>query len=223
VVEEIQRSAPSVEEAVDSALAELGVSEQEVEVSILQEPRHGLIGIGSQDAVVSVRVRRSDDGDLSNEDLDDQADVAAEFLEGVLERMGVAADVGPALEDGTMYVDVVGREEDDEDLGLLIGRHGQTLEALQELARVVVVQRTGLRARIVVDVEEYRRRQRSRLAARAREIARRVARSGREEELEPMNAFDRKVVHDAVAEVGGALSASRGEGLDRHVVVQRRR
>lgn len=227
MVEEIQRSAPSVEEAVDSALAELGVSEQEVEVSILQEPRHGLIGIGSQDAVVSVRVRRSDgrsdDGDLSDEDLDDQADVAAEFLEGVLERMGVAADVGPALEDGTMYVDVVGREEDDEDLGLLIGRHGQTLEALQELARVVVVQRTGLRARIVVDVEEYRRRQRSRLAARAREIARRVARSGREEELEPMNAFDRKVVHDAVAEVGGALSASRGEGLDRHVVVQRRR
>jgi spoIIIJ-associated protein len=87
----------------------------------------------------------------------------------------------------------------------------------------VVVQRTGLRARIVVDVEEYRRRQRSRLAARAREIARRVARSGREEELEPMNAFDRKVVHDAVAEVEGALSASRGEGLDRHVVVQRRR
>ncbi len=222
-MEEIQRSAPSVEEAVDSALAELGVSEQEVEVSILQEPRHGLIGIGSQDAVVSVRVRRSDDGDLSDEDLDDQADVAAEFLEGVLERMGVAADVGPALEDGTMYVDVVGREEDDEDLGLLIGRHGQTLEALQELARVVVVQRTGLRARIVVDVEEYRRRQRSRLAARAREIARRVARSGREEELEPMNAFDRKVVHDAVAEVEGALSASRGEGLDRHVVVQRRR
>ena len=226
MVEEIQRSAPSVEEAVDSALAELGVSEQEVEVSILQEPRQGLIGIGSQDAVVSVRVRRSDDGgvsDVSDEDLDDQADVAAEFLEGVLERMGVAADVAPALEDGTMYVDVVGREEDDEDLGLLIGRHGQTLEALQELARVAVVQRTGLRARIVVDVEEYRRRQRSRLAARAREIARRVARSGREEELEPMNAFDRKVVHDAVAEVAGALSASRGEGLDRHVVVQRRR
>ena len=222
-MEEIQRSAPSVEEAVDSALAELGVSEQEVEVSILQEPRHGLIGIGSQDAVVSVRLRRSDGLDLSDEDLDDQADVAAEFLEGVLERMGVAADVGPALEDGTMYVDVVGRDEDDEDLGLLIGRHGQTLEALQELARVVVVQRTGLRARIVVDVEEYRRRQRSRLAARAREIARRVARSGREEELEPMNAFDRTVVHDAGAEVEGALSASRGEGLDRHVVVQRRR
>lgn len=222
MVEEIQRSAPSVEEAVDSALAELGVSEQEVEVSVLQEPRQGLIGIGAQDAVVSVRVRRPD-GDVSDEDLDDQAEVAAEFLEGVLERMGVTAEVAPTLEDGTMYVDVLGRDEDDEDLGLLIGRHGQTLEALQELARVVVVQRTGLRAKIVVDVEEYRRRQQSRLVARAREIARRVARSGREEELEPMNAFDRKLVHDAVAEISGAESASRGEGPDRHVVVQRRR
>jgi spoIIIJ-associated protein len=221
-VEEIQRSAPSVEEAVDSALAELGVSEQEVDVSVIQEPRQGLLGIGSQDAVVSVRVRRAE-SDISDEDLDDQAEVAAEFLEGVLERMGVTADVEPTLEEGTMYVDVLGREEGDEDLGLLIGRHGQTLEALQELARVVVVQRTGFRARIVVDVEEYRRRQRSRLGARAREIARRVARSGREEELEPMNAFDRKVVHDAVAEIPGATSASRGEGQERHVVVQQRR
>ena len=221
-MEEIQRSAPSVEEAVDSALAELGVSEQEVEVSVIQEPRQGLLGIGAQEAVVAVRVRRGE-SELSDDDLDDQAEAAADFLEGVLERMGVVADVEPTLEDGTMYVDVLGREDDEEDLGLLIGRHGQTLEALQELARVVVVQRTGLRARVVVDVEEYRRRQRSRLAARAREIARRVARSGGEEELEPMNAFDRKVVHDAVADVPGAQSASRGEGADRHVVVQRSR
>jgi spoIIIJ-associated protein len=220
-VEEIQRSAPSVEEAVDSALAELGLSEQEVEVAVLQEPRQGLLGIGAQEAVVSVRPRRAAP-EVSDEDLDDQAEAAAEFLEGVLARMGVVADVEPALENGTMYVDVFGRDDaEDEDLGLLIGRHGQTLEALQELARVVVVQRTGMRARIVVDVEDYRRRQRSRLAARAREVARRVARSGHEEELEPMNAFDRKVVHDAVSEVPGAQSTSRGEGVERRVVVQR--
>jgi spoIIIJ-associated protein len=224
-VEEIQRSAPSVEEAVDSALAELGVSEQEVEVSVIQEPRQGLLGIGAQVAVVAVRLRRTSEGEIGDEDLADQAEVAAEFLEGVIERMGVQAEVEPTLEDGTMYVDVLGRsdEHDDEDLGLLIGRHGQTLEALQELARVVVVQRTGMRAKIVVDVEDYRRRQRARLAARAREIARRVARTGRDEELEPMNAFDRKVVHDAVAGVPGAASSSRGEGLDRRVVVLRRR
>ncbi len=217
-MEEIQRSAPSVEEAVEAALAELGVSEQEVDVTVLQEPRQGILGIGSQAAEVLVRVRRRAE-ELSEEDLEEQGDVGAEFLEGLLERMGVTADVEPTMEGGTMYVDVLGRGPDDEDMGLLIGRHGQTLDALQELTRVAVGQRTGMRARIVVDVEEYKRRQRERLEARAREIAKRVARSGREEELEPMNPFERKVVHDAVANVSGARSSSRGEDPERRVVI----
>lgn len=223
-MEEIQRSAPSVEEAVDAALSELGVSEQEVEVSVLQEPRQGVLGIGAQEAVVSVRLRRAP-AELNEDDLEEQGEIAAEFLEGILSRIGIAADVEPSFEDGTMYVDVLGPEtvsaDEDDDLGLLIGRHGQTLEALQELTRVVVVQRTGLRARVVVDVEDYRRRQRARLAARAREVAMRVVRSGREEELEPMNPFERKVVHDAVAEVDGAQSSSTGEGMERRVVIRR--
>jgi spoIIIJ-associated protein len=223
-VEEIQKSAPSVEEAVDAALSELGVSEQEVEVTVLQEPRQGVLGIGAQEAVVSVRLRRAPE-ELSEDDLEEQGEIAAEFLEGVLSRIGISADVEPAFEDGTMYVDVLGPEtvspDEDDDLGLLIGRHGQTLEALQELTRVVVVQRTGLRAKVVVDVEDYRRRQRSRLEARAREVALRVVRSGREEELEPMNPYERKVVHDAVAGVDGARSSSTGEGIERRVVIRR--
>jgi spoIIIJ-associated protein len=218
-VEEIRRSAPSVEEAVEAALAELGVSEQEVDVTVLQDPRPGLLGIGSQQAEVLVRLRRRAE-ELSDEDLDEQGEVAAEFLEGLLRRMGLSADVEPTLEDGTMYVDILGQGPDDEDMGLLIGRHGQTLDALQELARVAVGQRTGMRARIVVDVEDYKRRQRARLEARAREIAKRVARSGREEELEPMNPFERKVVHDAVAAVAGVQSSSRGEDPERRVVIR---
>jgi spoIIIJ-associated protein len=217
-MEEIRRSGPSVEEAVEAALAELGVSEQEVDVTVVQEPRQGLLGIGSQPAEVIVRVRRATQ-ELSDEDLEEQGEVAAEFLEGVLTRMGLVADVEPAFEDGTMYVDVLGQGPDDEDMGLLIGRHGQTLDAVQELTRVVVGQRTGMRARIVVDVEDYRRRQRSRLEARAREMAKRVARSGREEELEPMNPYERKVVHDAVSGVSGVRSASRGEDPERRVVI----
>ncbi|MGH2589904.1 MAG: RNA-binding cell elongation regulator Jag/EloR [Actinomycetota bacterium] len=200
------------------------MSEQEVEVTVLQEPRQGVLGIGAQEAVVSVRVRRAPE-ELSEDDLEEQGEIAAEFLEGVLSRIGISADVEPAFEDGTMYVDVLAPEtspaDEDDDLGLLIGRHGQTLEALQELTRVVVVQRTGLRAKVVVDVEDYRRRQRSRLEARAREVAKRVARSGREEELEPMNPYERKVVHDAVAGVEGAQSSSTGEGMERRVVIRR--
>jgi len=218
-VEEIQRTAPSVEEAVEAALAELGVSEQEVEVRIVQEPRAGFFGVGGQDAVVLVRLKRRRD-EVAEDDLEEQGEAAAEFIEGVLSHMGITAGVETGIEDGTMYVEVLGTVPDDEDIGLLIGRRGLTLEALQELTRVAVGRRLGARCRVIVDAEGYRKRQRSRLVARAGEIAKRVARSGREEELEPMNAYERKVVHDAVAKVGGVESSSRGEDPERRVVIR---
>jgi spoIIIJ-associated protein len=221
-VEEIRTSAPSVEEAVEAALGELGLTEQEADVEVVQEPRSGLFGVGAQEAVVVVRPRVRREEDLSEEDLEEQAEVAAEFLEGMLERMGIQANVEPNMEDGTMYVDVIGPDPDDEDMGLLIGRHGLTLEAVHELTRVVVAQRTGQRARVVVDVEDYRKRQIDRLTARVRESAARVRRTGRSETLEPMNPFLRRIVHTAVAEVDGVDSASEGEGAERRVVIRRR-
>ena len=229
-MEEVERSAPSVEEAIEAALAELGATEQEVTVQILQEARAGFVGVGSQEAVVRVRLHahreEASREEASEEDLEEQAEVASEFLEGLLERIGLTAEVEPQMADGTMYLNVVGgisQDEDDEDMGLLIGRHGQTLEALQELTRVVVGHKTGLRCRVIVDVEDYKKRRRARLASRATEIARRVARTGREEILDPMNAYERKVVHDAVAEVSGVESSSRGEDPDRRVVIRPRR
>lgn len=221
-MEEIQASAPTVEEAVEVALARLGATEQEVEVEVLQEPRAGFLGLGGQEAVVRVRLRRRGD-QLTEEELDEQADVGAEFLEELLSRMGIDASVEPNLEDGTMYVDVLAAGASDDDMALLIGRHGQTLEALQELTRHVVTRRTGMRCRVIVDVEDYRKRQRERLVARAREAAKRVARTGREEELEPMSAYERKIVHDAVATVPGVESSSRGEEPERRVVIRRSR
>lgn len=222
MVEQIQASGPSVEQAVEVALTRLGVSEQEVDVQVLQEPRSSFLGMGGQEAVVLVRLRRPSD-QLSEEELDDQADVAADFLEDLLGRMGIDASVEPNLEDGTMYVDILGSGPDDEDMALLIGRHGQTLEALQELARHVVMRKTDLRCRIVVDVEDYRKRQRDRLVAKAVDVAKRVAGTGRSEELEPMTPYERKLVHDAVATVEGVESASQGEDPERRVVISRSR
>jgi spoIIIJ-associated protein len=83
------------------------------------------------------------------------------------------------------------------------------------------MRKTGLRCRIVVDVEDYKKRQRDRLVAKARDVAKRVARTGRPEELEPMTPYERKVVHDAVAGVEGVESASRGEDPERRVVISR--
>ncbi|HWO70144.1 MAG TPA: RNA-binding cell elongation regulator Jag/EloR [Actinomycetota bacterium] len=204
---------------MEAALAELGVSEQEAEIEVVQEPRTGFLGLGAQEAIVRVRVREARE-DLGEEELEEQAEIAADFLEELLRKMGIEATAEPTLEDGTMYVDVEG--EDEGDAAILIGRHGQTLESLQDLTRLVVTKRTGERCRVVVDVEDYRRRRRDRLVALAREVARRVQRTRREEELEPMNAYERKVVHDAVAEIPGVTSTSRGEDPDRRVVIRPR-
>jgi spoIIIJ-associated protein len=212
-----EKAAPTVEEAVEAALAELGVTEQEARIEVLQEARGGFLGVGSQEAIVRVSVR-SEDVDV--EDLEEQADAAADFVDELLARMDIDATAEPAEHGGHMYVDIVGDDEDD--MALLIGRHGQTLEAIQELTRLVVGRRLDERVRVIVDVEDYRKRREDRLAKKAVDTARRVASSGREEELEPMNPFERKIVHDAVATVPGVESSSRGEEPNRFVVIRKR-
>ena len=214
---ETEKRASSVEEAVEAALLELGVSEQEARVEVLQEPRSGVLGIGSHEAVVRVRVVAPD---VAPEDLEDQADTAADFLEELLGHMGIDAVAEPNPHGDHMYVDIVGEDEDD--LALLIGRHGQTLDAIQELTRMVVGRHLDERVRVIVDVQDYRKRRETRLEEKAREVAARVLRTGTEEILEPMNPFERKIVHDAVAEIDGVESSSRGEEPDRAVVIRRR-
>ena len=218
---EVERSAASVEEAVEAALTELGASEQEVDVEIVQEQRSRFLGLGGQSAVVRVRLKQAAGEQVSEEELDEQADVAAEFLEHLLDLMGFPADAESHLQEGTMYVDVWGEEGDG--MGLLIGRHGQTLDALQELVRGAVQRRLETRCRVVVDVEDYRKRRRSQLVSRAQGLAHRVKRTGRPERLEPMNAYERKIVHDAAAGVGGVETTSEGEDPERRVVIRRSR
>jgi spoIIIJ-associated protein len=212
-----EKAAPSVEEAVEAALAELGISEQEARIEVLQEPRGGFLGVGSQEALVRVSVRSSE---VDVEDLEEQADAVADFVDELLAKMDIDAAAEPIIHGDHMYVDIVGEDEDD--MALLIGRHGQTLEAIQEVTRLAVGRRLDERIRVIVDVEDYRKRREDRLIHQATEVAKRVARSGHEEELEPMNPFERKLVHDAVAKVAGVESGSRGEEPNRFVVVRKR-
>jgi spoIIIJ-associated protein len=107
-------------------------------------------------------------------------------------------------------------------MGLLIGKHGATLEALQELVRSAVQRRTLARCRVLVDIEDYGKRRRSQLADRARQVARRVRRTGRQEALDPMSPYERKIVHDAASEVGGVESASEGQEPSRRVVIRKK-
>ena len=213
-VEEIERSAASVEEAIEAALADLGISEQEARIQILQEPRPGS-ALSAQAAVVRVRPAPSAP---SEDERAEQAEAAAAFLRGLLQAMELDADVESPSE--ITYVDIWSTDSD-EDMGLLIGKGGHTLDALQELVRGSVQRLVEGRCLVQVDVEDYRKRQRSRIAARAREVARRVKKSGRPESLDPMPAFERKVVHDTVSEIGGLETASEGEEPNRRVVIRR--
>lgn len=150
-------------------------------------------------------------------DLEEQADAVADFVEELLLKMDIDAIAEPSEEAGRMYVDIV--DGDEADMATLIGKQGQTLDAIQELARQVVGRRLDERIRVIVDVQDYRKRRASRLVEKAQEAANRALETGLEQELEPMDALERKIVHDAIAPIDGVETASRGEDLDRRVVV----
>ena len=149
--------------------------------------------------------------------LEEEADAAADFVEELLSYMGIDAIAEPTEHGEHVYVDIL--DGSDEDMGLLIGRHGQTLDAIQELARMAVSRKLDRRARVIVDVQDYRKRREDRLTDDAQRAAERVLEDGGEVELSPMNAYERKVVHDAVAGIAGVESFSRGEEPERFVVI----
>ena len=224
-MEEVEKSAPTVEEAVEAALEELGISEQAALIKILQEPKSGFLGIAGQQAVVRVRAREDAPvDDSAEEEVDpaaaEQAETAADFLEGLVDAMGIDGEVDIAQVEGSTYVEIWA-DNDPDSLGVLIGKHGNTLEAIQEIVRTVVYRRSGERCLVLVDVEDYRKRRRAQILRRARDVGRRVQRSGRQEALDPMNAYERKLVHDAVGKMGGLETASEGEEPNRRVVIRK--
>jgi spoIIIJ-associated protein len=224
-MEEIERSAESVEEAIEAALEELGLSEQEARIEIVQEPRQGFLGLNPHPAIVRVRRAGSSgaqSSDLEPEDLEEQGEMAADFLRGLLDAMGLDAEVEINLTDVGTYVDVWGVKSQEE-MGLLIGRRGHNLDALQELVRSHVQRQTEERCHVLVDVEDYRKRRREMIVQKANGVARKVKKTGRPESLEPMSSYERKIVHDTVAELGGLETASEGEEPQRRVVIRRLR
>lgn len=157
---------------------------------------------------------REDAGDAEDSLLDDQADAAEDFLNGLLDVLDLDGEATAEFDGDTIVVELTGP-----DLGLLIGRHGSTLEALQELVRIAVQHQSAERVMLNLDIGGYRERQKTMLERRAAAIVADVLRDGREVELEPMSAFERKVVHNALVETAGVGTRSEGEGLDRHIVV----
>jgi len=148
--------------------------------------------------------------------LEAQATIAVDFMKGLTNAFGFEANVSWREDDGTAEVNVEGQE-----LGLLIGPKGRTLQAINEVARSVVLRQLdhAPEGRLTIDVAHYRQRRREALERFARSIADEVTSSGQARALEPMSASDRKIVHDAVSDIAGVRTSSEGEDPDRHVVI----
>src|SRR6266496_550808 len=146
-------------------------------------------------------------GDEDDLDLEEQADAVADFVEELLGAMDIDAIAEPAVEGDRYYVDIL--EGVSDDFALLIGKHGQTLDAIQELTRNIVGRRLDERIRVLVDVEDYRKRRAAHLEERAHRAAELALETGQEQELDPMDALERKIVHDAIGTIDGVESASR--------------
>jgi spoIIIJ-associated protein len=143
-----------------------------------------------------------------------EGDIAADYLERLLDIVDYDGDIDLDVENDRAIVAIVGT-----DLKPLIGQRGETLDALQELTRLAVQQKTGARSRLMLDISGHRQARREELAKLARETAAEVLESGESARLAPMNPFERKVVHDAIAAMDGVHSESEGEEPNRRVVI----
>lgn len=172
--------------------------------------------IASDEDVTSDEPKPQSQDNLSDEDLDRIADVAIETLEDILKHFDVGEVTIDEYEgdEGELILDITG-----DDLAVLIGRHGKTLDALQFIVSAITVRAIGFRYPVVVDVEGYKGRQREKLESIAHNAANKAARQNRSVKLRPMTPYERRIVHIALRDDERVDTASEGEGSARHVVV----
>ncbi len=214
-MESLEMSAKTVEEATQRALEKLGVSREEVEVTVVKEGRSGILGLGAEEATVQVRALKSASGA-------DNAEIARDILEALIVRLGVDASVVPHVpsfaggndESAPIAFDIEG-----DDLGILIGRRGQTLSCLQYILRLMVANRTKTWVPVIVDVEGYKQHRNEVLQALATRIADQVRVRSMSFTLSPMPAFERRIIHLTLADHPDVATESTGEGEMRRVVI----
>ena len=151
--------------------------------------------------------------------LEEEGEIAADYLEELLDIADIDGDIDIDVDHGRAAVEIVSEDVSDRSLQRLVGPEGETLEALQELTRLAVQAKTGDRSRLMLDIAGYRAGRKSELTQRAQDVIEQVRLSGQQVELEPMNPFERKVVHDVVA-AAGLVSESDGVEPYRYVVVR---
>jgi len=211
-MESLETSAKTVEEAVELALEKLGASREEVEVVVLKEGKPGIFGFGGEDATVRVLRRQTD------EVRQEAAALARQMLEKLLSLMRVSASI-EEKETSQEERALVGLEINGDDLGILIGRRGQTLASLQYLVYLMVNHQLKARVSMTIDVAGYRERRKEALRDLAWRMAERVTATGQTVPLEPMPASERRIIHLALQDCHGVITQSVGEGDYRKVTI----
>lgn len=212
-------SGRTVEEATKLALEKLGLKQEEVEITVLKKGKGGILGLGAEEARIQVHPLPQPQPQPQEEDV---AQIAKGILETLLAVMNLPATVRltePPPQGLTPETKVVALDIQGSDLGILIGRGGQTLAALQYMVNLMVSHRSQTRIPVMVDVEEYKKRRYQALHELAVRMAEQVRATGRSVTLEPMPANERRIVHLALAGDSGVATQSLGIGEARKVVI----
>ena len=226
MIKTLEKAGRTEDEAIAAALSELGLDRDDVSVEILERAKSGFLGIGASPAVIRVSYEAEDEAVEEPaaeqaapvaQPVDEPAEYAAvrAFLSGLLERMGVKAEleIGPR-ENGGINVNVSGSG-----MGAIIGRRGETLDAIQHLTNYAVNRGSDKHMHISVDAENYRSKREDSLTKLARKMADKAIKYKRSMALEPMNSYERHVIHTALQNYEGVTTSSTGVEPNRRVVV----
>lgn len=207
-MEFIEISAKTVDDAITEALVKLGTTSDRIEYEVIEKGSAGFIGIGRKDAVIRARKKYTVEDDTR------------EFLTKVFAAMDLEVEI---MIDKPEDSNVVSVELKGNDMGVLIGKRGQTLDSLQYLTNLAVNRNAESFVKVKIDTEDYRKRRRETLENLARNIAYKVKRTKRPVTLEPMNPFERRVIHSTLQNDKYVTTHSEGEEPYRHVVVTLKR
>ena len=203
-MEFVEFSAKTVDDAITDACQKFTVSSDKLEYEVVEEGSSGFLGIGSKPAIIKARVKSS------------VTDIAKDFLKDVFEAMDMVVIVNVKYNESDRVMDI---DLSGDDMGVLIGKRGQTLDSLQYLVSLVVNKDVEDYIRVKVDTENYRQRRKDTLENLAKNISYKVKRTKRAVSLEPMNPYERRIIHSALQNDKYVTTHSEGDEPFRHVVV----
>ena len=203
-MEFIEISAKNVDDAITQATVQLGITSDQLEYEVLDKGSTDFLGIGSKNAVIKARKKFSIDENV------------VEFLSSIFDAMKMEVEILVAVNEEEHIIEV---ELKGDDMGILIGKRGQTLDSLQYLTNLAINKHSDEYYKVKIDTEDYRKRRKETLENLAKNIAYKVKRTKRPVSLEPMNPFERRIIHSALQNDRYVTTHSEGDEPYRHVVV----